>query len=303
MDYIDAYMTENAKNQQKIYAQAHEGKSNMEAIVTFEEKQHDILQKIDTTILTEREQKTAAENLKIPFKNVKDVTKAIVFDRPSLEAYVKSTYANDLGTKYVNTVLKGLFDENFAKRLLYGGPSNKIAWDSVLRMGRPCVKLAGKFSTFLHQLVNANRHCTDKRLENRKVRNFFERKNRNMRQEEIAKLIRLAIKEEPIAASEVAALLICDDLSQFKAGLSEPRPDLESEAACRNWLDRNGDRGWRNLSISKGRDNFDDLSFREVIMKFMNEKQTIAMFERNADKLDSNGNLEDMCLVAESLGD
>ncbi len=76
---------------------------------------------------------------------------------------------------------------------------------------------------------NANIHCIDKRLENRKVRNFFERKNRNMRQEEIAKLMGLAIKE-PIPASEVAALLNADDLCKFKAGLLEQRADLESGA-------------------------------------------------------------------------
>ncbi len=299
-----ANFEENSRSLQKLYVQGHEGMENMQAIVDNEEKQTTILTHFDSAALTKSEEKDIRGNLKIPFKTYNDLCKAVLIDGDTLRSYIIGQYPYSLKKEWVNTFMKGIFNETFAKRLLYSAPKKTANGEPIrqIRMGKTCLKLPGAISYFFWQLIEENPLIAiDRKKEHRKHRNFFDRGNRNLREEEIARLIQLAIKEDPSKGSQIATLLICDDLLQFALGINEARPDMECEEACSNWLARNGEAAWRNLQQHKKMKNItlDELTYRQIIKKCMNERQTIALFICNAEKLKNSRKLENMELMGE----
>ncbi len=304
MNHIDLHFEENSRSLQKLYVQGHEGMENMQAIVDNEEKQTTILTHFDSAALTKSEEKDIRGNLKIPFKTYNDLCKAVLIDGDTLRSYIIGQYPYSLKKEWVNTFMKGIFNETFAKRLLYSAPKKTANREPIrqIRMGKTCLKLPGAISYFFWQLIEENPLIAiDRKKEHRKHRNFFDRGNRNLREEEIARLIQLAIKEDPSKGSQIATLLICDDLLQFALGINEARPDMECEEACTNWLARNGEAAWRNLQQHKKMKNItlDELTYRQIIKKCMNERQTIALFICNAEKLKNSRKLENMELMGE----
>ena len=296
-DYLDMHFEELSRKLQKLYVQGHEGKTSMLTIAEAGEKQANILNNIDTTIFHRQEEETLARTLNIPFKNITDLSRAVYFDSERLQQYIRGQFPHSLKDTYVQTMMKGLFETNFARRCVYSKPNEhaKSAPTRKILMGKVCLKLPGALLHFFQRRIDENPLLVvNQKRAHRRLRNFFDSGNKKLRIREIARLIRLAIQEEPTKCSEVAALLIINDLLKFKLGINEERPDMDSVEECTNWLERNGASAWRILRGHMNRDSLEEFTYRQIIKKSLSPSVTLASILDNAEKLDANMELEDM---------
>ncbi len=267
MDYTDMALAEVKRCLQRLYTEMTQGRTGLQdSIADFEERQTTMIKNMDLSTFTTKDKDQAGKDLSIPFKTLRGLMKAIQYDADKLTKYIFSTWQSDM-RDWMSFVMRGLISKRLARNVVFTGPNSKDHTTVVYRMGRPCNKLPMLASTFFHNLVYNNKNCKNKRLEARKIRTFFQHANRKFREEEVARVIKIAILNEDTPAAKVSTILICDDLLSFRCGIREARPDLDNEADCRHWLERHWDRSMAIIAAELERDSVADLTHKALIRK------------------------------------
>ncbi len=288
MDYNDIILAEVKRCLQRLFTEMTRGRTGLQdSFADFQERQATMMKNIDLTTFTAKEKKDTGKELNIPFKTLRGLMRGVVYDTERLTKFIFSTWPADM-KDWISFVMRGVVSKSLARSIVFTGPNSQDHTAIVFRMGRTCNKLPKPASAFFHSLVFNNKHCKNKRLEARKIRTFFQHENKKFREEETARMIKLAILNDDTPAAKVATILICDDLLSFHCGIREARPDLDNEADCRNWLQRHREKSFAIIATELEMDSVADLTNRALISKCTarTTTQSLKKILQNAENLE-----------------
>ena len=244
------------------------------------------------------------ETCKLPWKSVPNMVFALKYYKKSLEEYVRICVPGPALNHWILRICRALLDEELARHLLFVSPRGKGSGEERTMMGRTCIRAPNQFSGFIYQLIADNPAIEEKnrRSHQKRIEYFLDNENRTMRKNEVNKVLHLALSMKG-DASEVAALLICQDFSGYQLQVEVVAPDYENERMCKSWLEKvNSKKFWSEYKKICGLQQNKTYTHEKLIQQKSAEK--ISLLKKRADRFlerYQNGGMDDPNLLSTQI--